>query len=700
MDLFGLCRGKVLISIPIFAFIKLIIMKKQFLVLMLLLCYVAINAQDLRQGLLINDLEPRPMQLLAKPGYLQTVVDPSFGTTIRRITNVGSGGVAKPVYSTIQAWNTDETLMFLYERGRGHFLLDGRTYEFIRYLDDVRPDDLENIFWHFSDPNIFFYIDDSTNDLIRYYVNTQTKDIITNLKDRTGCAGNVSCGNDVQMMSWDSDVIGFRCGNTACYSYRISTDEITQFNVPDVGYTAPEPGPSGNLFFHQGSIYDASGNFVRALNVQAGSEHSCNGMLSTGEDAYFAISFGLAGVENGCLADVSAHNMNTGVCFPLTGADNGYDYPKSGTHMSALAYKNPEKGWLCASMMGYEQDGQVLLDQELIIARADEGNVEVCRIAHHRADEDDPYDYWGEPHASISPTGTRVIFASDWSGAEDGQSVETYVVELPSYSYTNVENTVSVEIKAMLSGAVANADAMMSDDLRAANLIPTTEPYLDLDYFNHTGSGGGEQIDVALLNATDENAIVDWVMIELRDANNPTNRIETKSALLRRDGSIVDKDGSPSLEFPVADGNYHIAIRHRNHLGVMTQDAVALSSANTLVDFSNGSTTTYGSNAQKQLESGMMGMWSGDANADEQIVFQGIGNDSNDVFFTVLNDPSNPNNNATMIINGYMTEDVDLSGETIFQGINNDVNKIFFDILAHPGNTSLSLNYIISQQIP
>ena len=672
-------------------------MKKQILVLMLLLCYVVVNAQDLRQGLLVNDLEPRPMQPLAKPGYLQTVVDPSFGTTIRRITNAGNGEIVKPLYSTIQAWNSDESLMFLYEQGRGHHLLDGRTYEFIRYLDDVYPSDFEELFWHFSDPNIFFYIDKNTNELIRYNANTQAKNVITNLKERVGCPGNVKCGNDVQMMSWDSDVIGFRCGNTACYIYRISTDEITQFNVPDVKYTAPEPGPSGNLFFHQGSIYDASGNFVRALNVEK-SEHSCNGMLSTGEDAYFAISFGL--VENGCLADVSAHNMNTGVCFPLTGEDNGYGYPQSGTHISSLAYKNSEKGWLSASMVGYDRDGQTLLDQELIIARADEGNVEICRIGHHRADEEYPFDFWGEPQASISPTGTRVIFASDWSGAEDGQSVDTYVVELPSYSYTNVENMVSVEIRVMLSGAVTGANTMMNDDLRTANLVPTTEPYLDLDYFNHTGSGGGEQMNEALLNETGEKAIIDWVLIELSDANNPANRIETKSALLLRDGSIVDKNGSPLLEFPVADGNYHIAVRHRNHLGIMTQDAVALSSAYTLVDFRNGSTPTHGSNAQKQLESGMFGMWSGDVNSDGQIVFQGIGNDPNSVFFKVLNDPNNTNGNASIVINGYLPEDVDLSGKTIFQGGNNDLNKIFFDILVHPENTSLSLNYIIAQQIP
>lgn len=84
-------------------------------------------------------------------------------------------------------------------------------------------------------------------------------------------------------------------------------------------------------------------------------------------------------------------------------------------------------------MIGYDQNGQELLDQELVIAKAEEGNIKVCRIGHHRSDEDQ-VDYWGEPHAVISPTGTRVLFGSDRSGEEDGESIDSYVVELPSYN--------------------------------------------------------------------------------------------------------------------------------------------------------------------------------------------------------------------------------------------------------------------------
>jgi hypothetical protein len=38
--------------------------------------------------------------------------------------------------------------------------------------------------------------------------------------------------------------------------------------------------------------------------------------------------------------------------------------------------------------------------------------------------------YWAEAHTVPSPSGTRAVFASDWGG---GSSVDSYVLELPSY---------------------------------------------------------------------------------------------------------------------------------------------------------------------------------------------------------------------------------------------------------------------------
>ncbi|WP_282143109.1 hypothetical protein [Cellulophaga baltica] len=380
--------------------------------------------------LIANDLEAHPMQDIARPEYLKTIIDPSFGTIIRRISNAGDGGVIKPMYSTIQAWNADETRMILYDQTNGvHQLLDGMTYEFIRNLDDVRPDDVEQLFWDFNDADILYYLDASTDDFIKYSISSLTKEILVNLKDISGCDGSISMGNDVQMMSWDSDVIGFRCDNSTTYSYRFSTRELTPFNLDDVNYAAVMPAPSGTLFYHNVSSYDANGNFVARLN-KSKPEHSCLGQMTDGTDTDYSVSFD-GGPNGGCQGNIIAFDLNTGNCTPVISESLGYAYPKTGTHISAVAHKNP--GWIAASMIGFQGDGQALLDQELVIARVAPGSVDVYRIGHHRADEDQ-FDYWGEPHAVISPTGTRVLFGSDWSGSEDGKSVESYVVELPSFT--------------------------------------------------------------------------------------------------------------------------------------------------------------------------------------------------------------------------------------------------------------------------
>ncbi|MFS4491711.1 hypothetical protein [Maribacter sp. 2308TA10-17] len=384
---------------------------------------------DVSLELVANDLEPHPMQDIPKPEYLQTITDPSFGTTIRRISNAGDGNVIKPMYSTIQAWNANESYMILYDQSNGvHQLLDGINYSFIRNLDDVNPDDIEQIFWDFNEPDIFFYVDRNNSDLIKYSVGSMTKETLANLRDLSNCTGNIGSGNDVQMMSWDSDVIGFRCDNSTAYYYRISTEEVVQFDIADIEYTAPMPAPSGERFYHSQTVFGADGKNMRNLN-ESKTEHSCLGKLVGGTDAHFSIAFA-EGPEGGCLGDIIAHDLTTGECFPVISQSLGYDYPQSGTHISAVAHKNP--GWIAASMVGYDENGQTLLDQELVLARVEKGNVQVYRIGHHRADENE-FEYWGEPHAVISPTGTRVLFGSDWSGAEDGKSVDSYVVELPAF---------------------------------------------------------------------------------------------------------------------------------------------------------------------------------------------------------------------------------------------------------------------------
>ncbi|HWE28115.1 MAG TPA: hypothetical protein VHB97_08945, partial [Polyangia bacterium] len=78
---------------------------------------------DLCNGL-VQDKAPHPMTALSKPARGATVTDAEFGTTIRRITDVGvqataSNSAIVPLYTTMSAWNADESRLLLYSVAAG-----------------------------------------------------------------------------------------------------------------------------------------------------------------------------------------------------------------------------------------------------------------------------------------------------------------------------------------------------------------------------------------------------------------------------------------------------------------------------------------------------------------------------------------------------------------------------------------------------
>jgi len=246
------------------------------------------------------------------------------------------------------------------------------------------------------------------------------------------------------------------------------------------------------------------------------------------------------------------------------------------------------------------------------------------------------------------------------------------------------------------------SNTLMGDELREGGLLPNVEPYSgSTGNIQHFGNGGGEQIEAQILEATGADAVVDWVVVEVRDAIDATIILSTRSALVQRDGDVVDIDGvSPVVFDDIEEGNYHIAIRHRNHLGIMTAGTVSYDgSGEVIIDFTDAATPTYGVNAQVDM-GGFNAMWAGDLNRDGQIIFQGAANETGGVFFDVLTAADNGGAVTNYILEGYNNSDVRLDCQTIFQGAGNEPTETFFFILGHPENTELFSNFIITQQLP
>ncbi|MBK9289517.1 MAG: hypothetical protein IPN38_18045 [Flavobacteriales bacterium] len=137
----------------------------------------------------------------------------------------------------------------------------------------------------------------------------------------------------------------------------------------------------------------------------------------------------------------------------------------------------------------------------------------------------------------------------------------------------------------------------MRDDLRAQGLVPVTEPYSTAG-FSLVGNTT-PTTTASVLAVSGSNAIVDWVLIELRQAGQPSQVLASRTALVQRDGDVVTTDGTSFISFTQPAGNYNVAIRHRNHFSAMTGAPVSLSSSATVIDFRSVALGTYGTEAQE-----------------------------------------------------------------------------------------------------
>ncbi len=262
-----------------------------------------------------------------------------------------------------------------------------------------------------------------------------------------------------------------------------------------------------------------------------------------------------------------------------------------------------------------------------------------------------------------------------------------------------------VSVKVFLGGAYDAVTGLMRDDLRSQNMIPMIEPYsssaLTGTGFSHTGGGGGEMATSSVFSTTGNDAIVDWVFLELRSPGSSSTVIATQSAFVQRDGDVVARDGVSAVPFAVGAGNYYVAVRHRNHLGVMTATALALSSTAVTVDFTSPSANTYGSQAQRLVSlTAKQVLWAGNAGPNRSVIYQGPNNDTGLLLAQVQLDGGNVDGVLTYIVSKYLPGDLNMDGRIISQGPNNDLQTLFLNVLLHPDNTASSLSHIIQEQLP
>lgn len=315
-------------------------------------------------------------------------------------------------------------------------------------------------------------------------------------------------------------------------------------------------------------------------------------------------------------------------------------------------------------------------------------------FAHDNCDEQ--LSFGVNQMEEMQPTGMQTT--RTWMAVDD--CGKTTIV-----SRNDTCNIAAVRLKAILNGAfIGNGGTgLMRDNLRTKDMIPATEPFSSLSNFVHKGKGGGEVLQPGLLQITGNNAIVDWVFVEVRDSSLSSNVLATKSALLQRDGDVVTVDGADVLEFPsLPAGNYFVTLRHRNHVGIMTDATMYLNSlAAPIMDFTDINIGAKGWNESGKIFSGKRNLWAGDFNGDRKVIYQGPSNDAFYLFSKVLSDPLNTGTLANYISTDYHRADLNLDGNIIYQGPGNERAVLLYNtILSHPANTGYLANFIVREFLP
>jgi hypothetical protein len=284
-----------------------------------------------------------------------------------------------------------------------------------------------------------------------------------------------------------------------------------------------------------------------------------------------------------------------------------------------------------------------------------------------------------------------IFDGTDWSSSGTIDKVAntiSFSITNTSVNITAIDKFSLLKAKVLLQGPYNTATHLMSDNLRAAGVIPLTDPYSEPPYntaFVRINDPVTEAADATVFNAQplQSDNIIDWIFLELRNTAAGDNIVQTRSALVQCDGDIVDVDGKSPVTFNnIADGNYTVAVRHRNHLGISTDPATLTplltekQSVTSFVDFTASSFLFGGNNAHGVASDGKYILWGGDANINGIVRFAGLNNDKDFIYVNSLNSDASATLSAV-----YSPADVNMDSKIKFNALANDKYFIYTKVL-------------------
>lgn len=373
---------------------------------------------------------------MEQPAYLDQAQDPLFGTSFTRVTDPGTKGTSRigcgPAYcvhrySSIQAWNADQSLLLITNGCHGWCFLDGQTYELV--FQRRTPSACE---WHPRNAEIMICV--HHNAVLSWAPRANKVSILWQTEDYTALKFGPLAGN----LSHDGNRIALRARNAEGGLVAFAVDLAANQKLPDIALSDlisennyVSISPSGRYIYlfqepvdgvEKSYVFTASGRQLQHWTEHHRPGHGDMTIDAAGDDVYVGVSKSEPDKWH-----IIKRRLRDGQVTVL--APSGY-----GSHVSARNINLP--GWVFVSYGGklsefIESDtgmpdhaGRAPFYQEVIALRID-GSGQVRRFAQTRSTE---HDYWSETHASPSPDGSQVIWSSDWGQA--GAPIADYVSRL------------------------------------------------------------------------------------------------------------------------------------------------------------------------------------------------------------------------------------------------------------------------------
>ena len=397
---------------------------------------------------MITGTQVYPVPDVPEPAPRQWFTDPTFGTCLVRVTDRAhdlspddtSPGLVNE-YARVQSFNADGSRLLGHGTDGTWYLYDAQTLLPLGELPlEIEPR------WDAVDPDVLFYSDETR--LLSYDVQTQVQSEVHDFADDlpgqnlaavwTRYEGSPSRDRRYWgLMAEDEDWIP-----VAFLVYDRQADQVT---VRDMrGVPGIEEDVDHVTMSPLGTYFIASFDLSCEEGQLGTDAHPCGLMVY---DRDLTNGRGLLRIIGHCdpaldaqgrevivyqdidTDHISMLNLETGAVTPLWEID--FSHTAIGLHFSGLAFERP--GWVLVSTHDDQFETYTWMDDQVFAVELKAGG-RVVRLAHTHSvvDENQPseYYYWAEPHASVNPDFTRIVFTTNWGRFDTGE-VEMFMVALP-----------------------------------------------------------------------------------------------------------------------------------------------------------------------------------------------------------------------------------------------------------------------------